>query len=239
MSLTAPAGKRHLPETGPRNGHLRPGRDSRACRQLSHVAGVHPFPEPGGLRHHPAARPDGGCRSDLLHRRRVLGGAAFLLQDQRPSSRAQLLSTTFFLVLALSTLGALTLAAFSPWIWKYGLKEAGKPWFIMLAAANFAAGTLMTMPLNFAQTTQRARLYLGFSLTKLVMQLSLNILFVVVFKLGVAGLLLSTLPLTCSSAGLWRSGCCGRRAFTSISRWCATSDASASPTRSPGPGVSY
>ena len=60
-------------------------------------------------------------------------------------------------------LGALTLAALSPWIWKYGLKEAGKPWFIMLAAANFAAGTLMTMPLNFAQTTQRARLYLGFS----------------------------------------------------------------------------
>ena len=96
-------------------------------------------------------------------------------------------------MLTLSSLGALTLAALSPWIWKYGLKEAGQPWFIMLAAANFAAGTLMVMPLNFAQTTQRARLYLGISLTKLVLQLSLNILFVVVLRRGVAGLLFSTL----------------------------------------------
>ena len=39
---------------------------------------------------------------------------------------------------------------------------------------------LMTMPLNFAQTTQRARLYLGISLAKLVLQLSINIVFVVV-----------------------------------------------------------
>lgn len=121
------------------------------------------------------------------------GVQRFYFKTTDPAERARLLSTTFFLVLTLSTLGALTLAALSPWIWKYGLKEAGKPWFIMLAAANFAAGTLMTMPLNFAQTTQRARLYLGISLTKLVLQLSLNILFVVVLRQGVAGLLFSTL----------------------------------------------
>ena len=112
------------------------------------------------------------------------GVQRFYFKTSDPAERARLLSTTFFLVLTLSTLGALTLAALSPWIWKYGLKEAGQPWFIMLAAANFAAGTLMTMPLNFAQTTQRARLYLGFSLSKLVLQLSLNILFVVVLKQG-------------------------------------------------------
>jgi len=121
------------------------------------------------------------------------GVQRFYFKTSDPVTRARLLSTTFFLVLILSSLGALTLAALSPWIWKYGLKEAGQPWFIILGACNFAAGTLMTMPLNFAQTTQRARLYLGFSLAKLVMQLSLNILFVVVLKLGVAGLLLSTL----------------------------------------------
>ena len=121
------------------------------------------------------------------------GVQRFYFKTSDPSTRARLLSTTFFLVLTLSSLGALTLAALSPWIWKYGLKGAGQPWFIMLAAANFAAGTLMAMPLNFAQTTQRARLYLGISLTKLVLQLSLNILFVVVLRRGVAGLLFSTL----------------------------------------------
>lgn len=121
------------------------------------------------------------------------GVQRFYYKTTDPAARARLLSTTFFLVLTLSSLGALTLAALSPWIWKYGLKEAGQPWFIILAAANFAAGTLMTMPLNFAQTTQRARLYLTFSLSKLVLQLSLNILFVVVLKQGVAGLLMSTL----------------------------------------------
>jgi O-antigen/teichoic acid export membrane protein len=121
------------------------------------------------------------------------GVQRFYFKTTDPAARARLLSTTFFLVLSLSTLGALTLGALSPWIWKYGLKGAGQPWFIVLAAANFAAGTLMSMPLSFAQTTQRARLFLGFSLAKLVLQLSLNILFVVVFKAGVAGLLFSTL----------------------------------------------
>ena len=121
------------------------------------------------------------------------GVQRFYFKTTDPAARARLLSTTFFLVLTLSTLGALTLGALSPWIWTYGLKEAGQPWFIVVAAANFAAGTLMTMPLSFAQTTQRARLFLGFSLAKLVLQLSLNILFVVVLKAGVAGLLFSTL----------------------------------------------
>ncbi len=121
------------------------------------------------------------------------GVQRFYFKTNDGPTRARLLSTTFFLVLTLSSLGALTLAALSPWIWKYGLKEAGQPWFIVVAAANFAFGTLMTMPLSFAQTTQRAHLYLGFSLAKLVLQLSLNIVFVVVFKWGVAGLLFSTL----------------------------------------------
>ena len=120
------------------------------------------------------------------------GVQRFYFKTPDPAARARLLSTTYFLVLTLAVTGALALVAASPWIWKYGLKEAGKPWFISIAAANFALGTLMTLPLNFAQTSQRPRLYVGISLTKLVMQLSLNILFIVILKVGVAGLLFST-----------------------------------------------
>ena len=140
------------------------------------------------------------------------GVQRFYFKTSDPSTRARLLSTTFFLVLTLSSLGALTLAALSPWIWKYGLKQAGQPWFIMLAAANFAAGTLMAMPLNFAQTTQRARLYLGISLTKLVLQLSLNILFVVVLRRGRGGSALQHPP------DLPRTGWCPCRVAAAADR---------------------
>ncbi|MBP2647191.1 MAG: conserved rane protein of unknown function [Gemmatimonadetes bacterium] len=121
------------------------------------------------------------------------GVQRFYFKTTDPAARARLLSTTFFLVLGLGCAGALTLATLSPLIWKYGLREAGKPWYLLIAAATFALGMTVTMPLNFAQTTQRARLYLGVSMTKLVLQLSMNIVFVVVLKAGVAGLLYSTL----------------------------------------------
>jgi O-antigen/teichoic acid export membrane protein len=121
------------------------------------------------------------------------GVQRFYFKTADPAARLRLLSTTYFLMMALSFTGALTLAALSPVIWKYGLREAGRPWYIVLAAANFAAGMLLTLPLSFAQTTQRARLYLSISLAKLVLQLSLNILFVVVLRAGVPGLLFSAL----------------------------------------------
>jgi O-antigen/teichoic acid export membrane protein len=129
------------------------------------------------------------------------GVQRFYFKTSDPARRARLVSTAYFLVLGLSSLGALALSALSPLIWKYGLRGAGHSWYIVIAACNFAAGTLLTMPLNFAQTTQRAQLCLAISLTKLVTQLSLNILFIVVLHMGVAGLLLSTL-VTCLVLGV-------------------------------------
>ena len=57
---------------------------------------------------------------------------------------------------------------------------------------QFRALVPVNFPLGFAQTIQRPLLYLWTSTGKLVLQLSLNILFIVVLKLGVVGLLWST-----------------------------------------------
>jgi hypothetical protein len=92
---------------------------------------------------------------------RLLRRAAVLFQDVGPGARAPLLSTHLLPGPDPQLARGPDLAALSPWIWKYGLKEAGQPWFIILAACNFAAGTADDMPLNFAQTHAARRLYLG------------------------------------------------------------------------------
>jgi hypothetical protein len=93
--------------------------------------------------------------------------------------RKSLVSTTFLSVLALALACTVTLLTVSPLVWRYALKSAGEPWFIRLAAINFMLSFLINFPMSFAQTTQRPGIFLGASLVKLVLQLSLNITFIV------------------------------------------------------------
>ena len=116
----------------------------------------------------------------------------FYFKAPSADDRRRLVSTAFFTVLALASACAITLMTLSPAIWRHALKGAGQPWFIRLAAINFMLSFLLNFPMSFAQTTQRPVIFLWTSVVKLVMQLSLNILFIVVLRLGVAGLLWST-----------------------------------------------
>jgi len=120
------------------------------------------------------------------------GVQRFYFKANSADERHRLVSTAFFTVLALAGACTITLLALSPALWRFALKEAGQPWFIRLAALNFALSFLLNYPLSFAQTTQRPALFLLTSTCKLVLQLSLNIYFIVVLRLGVVGLLWST-----------------------------------------------
>ena len=120
------------------------------------------------------------------------GVQRFYFKASTADERHRLVSTAFFTVLALAGGCTITLVALSPALWHYALKEAGKPWFIQLAALNFVLSFLLNFPQSFAQTTQRPTLFLLTSTCKLVLQLSLNIYFIVVLRLGVVGLLWST-----------------------------------------------
>lgn len=116
----------------------------------------------------------------------------FFYKTEDEHARHRIVSSAALLTLGLALAGAATLAALSVPIWRYGLKGAGAPWYIALAAANFFLGMLVYLPQAVAQTRQRPRVFVGVSLIKLVLQLSFNILFIVHFRLGPAGLLWST-----------------------------------------------
>ncbi len=116
----------------------------------------------------------------------------FYFKASSADDRKSLVSTTFLSVLALALACTVLLLTVSPLVWRYALKSAGEPWFIRLAAINFMLSFLTTFPMSFAQTTQRPGIFLSASLVKLVLQLSLNITFIVGMHLGVAGLLWST-----------------------------------------------
>jgi O-antigen/teichoic acid export membrane protein len=120
------------------------------------------------------------------------GVQRFYFKANSADERQRLVSTAFFTVLALAAACTIVLLALSPALWHFALKEAGQPWFIRLASLNFALSFLLNFPLSFTQTTQRPVLFLVASTCKLVLQLSLNIYFVVVLRLGVVGLLWST-----------------------------------------------
>lgn len=116
----------------------------------------------------------------------------FYFKTQDEDARLRLISSAFLLTLGLALAGAVALAALSPIIWQHGLRGAGAPWYVVLAAANFFLGMLVFLPQAVAQTRQRPRLFVMVSLAKLVLQLGLNILFIVHFRLGPVGLLWST-----------------------------------------------
>jgi hypothetical protein len=123
----------------------------------------------------------------------------FYFKASTAEDRKSLVSTTFLSVLALALACTVTLLTVSPLVWRYALKSAGEPWFIRLEAINFMLSFLTIFPMSFAQTTQRPGIFLLASLVKLVLQLSLNITFIVGMRLGVAGLLWSTFTTNLSS----------------------------------------
>lgn len=120
------------------------------------------------------------------------GVQRFYFKTSDPLERNKILSTSFLLMIGLASLGAVALSIASPAIWRHGLKGAGASWFIIIAAANFALGVLVSMPQAVAQTKQRATFFVAISLVKLVLQLSFNIFFIVYLRLGPVGLLWST-----------------------------------------------
>ncbi len=175
MSLTAPAGQASFRTLGRETAIYGLGVILGRAVSFLMLPVYTRFLTPGGLRPHPAARPDGGGGRDLLHGGRHVRGAALLLQDQRPSSASASSSPRPSSWCSPWPLGALTLAAFSPWMWHFGLKEAGKPWFIRLAAVNFALGSLLNYAAQLRADDAARRACSWGPRCKLVLQLSLNI----------------------------------------------------------------
>jgi O-antigen/teichoic acid export membrane protein len=64
---------------------------------------------------------------------------------------------------------------------------------VRLAALTLATQALVLIPLTYLRLRERSGLYVGFTTGKLLLQLLLNIVFLVQFRMGLRGLLLSSL----------------------------------------------
>jgi O-antigen/teichoic acid export membrane protein len=129
----------------------------------------------------------------LLSAGTTAGVFRFYFKEPEGRDRHTVMTTALALLAALNAVGAVVLFGLAPWIWSVVLKGAGTPELIRIAAGNFLLEALFTVPFLYMQAEHRAVLFIGASLVKLLMQLGLNILFLVVFRLGVEGVLLSTL----------------------------------------------
>ena len=122
----------------------------------------------------------------------TLGIVRFYYKATTHEDRKIVVSTQYALHLGLNIIGTVVLAAAAVPIWKYGLSGAGKPSYVLIAAANFTLGALPIIPLSLMQIEQRAAMHSLTTLSKLVLQLTMNILFLVVFHTGPVGILIST-----------------------------------------------
>lgn len=104
--------------------------------------------------------------------------------------------STAFVVLVVS-FGAASGATylFAPRIatWVFGISDAAGVSYIRIAAGSLFLNSFVVVPLAFLQLRDRSIHFVGLNAARLVLQLSLNILLVVILRIGVRGILLSTL----------------------------------------------
>jgi O-antigen/teichoic acid export membrane protein len=121
------------------------------------------------------------------------GVERFFFKAGTAEERARVIFSAYALEMGLSVLATLALVFGAHPIWKYALHGAGSPAMVKIAAVNFTLAMMLAMPLLFAQTQQRSFLYAATNLSKLILQLSLNIFFIVGLGLHATGVLLSGL----------------------------------------------
>jgi O-antigen/teichoic acid export membrane protein len=126
----------------------------------------------------------------------------FYFQTDDFKTRRAIVSTAFLMQLGLAMVGTIALLILAGPIAQNALGGSGTPRMVRIAALNFSLGMLAAVPLTLMQTEERAQLHLKVTLTKLVLGVSMNLLFVVQFRLGAEGILLSTL-VTNLIVGTW------------------------------------
>jgi O-antigen/teichoic acid export membrane protein len=108
------------------------------------------------------------------------------------AARREVLSTAVILLTATFGMAAMLTMAFAPRI-AVLVFDAADPYttYIRLAGLGMAFESLITVPNALFQLRQQSIKFVSFSLTRLVLQLTLNLVLLIQFDMGVAGVLLS------------------------------------------------
>lgn len=129
----------------------------------------------------------------LLSAGAAAGLMRFYYKAVEESHRHEVLFTAWATTASLHLAGAGLLAVAAPWIWRVGLDGAGTVGMVRLAAATFAVSGAMLVPMEALIVDQRPAAFAAATIAKLIIQLSCNILYVVVLEAGPIGILWGTL----------------------------------------------
>lgn len=112
---------------------------------------------------------------------------------EHEADRRKLLSTAALLIAGTYTVTSLTTFLAAPVLGRFVFNAGGQERLIQLAAAILAFQSLMLVPTLYLQVRMRSARLVAVNTARLIIQLSLNIAFVVGLRMGAEGVLLSTL----------------------------------------------
>lgn len=123
----------------------------------------------------------------------ALGMFRYYHKTEDAHERHAVVSTTLVaLAVSYAFIGACAFAAAGP-LSTLVFGDARHAPLLRIASMSLAFQSLLIVPLSFARLTDRSTLFVATNAVKLVLSLSLNILFLVYYEMGVRGIFLSTL----------------------------------------------
>ena len=123
----------------------------------------------------------------------IAGVQRFYFKYKSPLDRRAVLWGSLLMYFGLNVIGSLCLWHWAGDIAGVVLEDKSQSHLVLITAGSFALEPLSALPLLLLQILQRSKAYSIVSIVKLVVQLSMNVYFVVVMEWGVYGILLSTL----------------------------------------------
>lgn len=121
----------------------------------------------------------------------TMGVLRFYFKAETTQARNEVLVSAFVLQLGLDLVATVLVVAAAVPISNNAMGGAATPGMIALAGVNITIGSLAIVPLLKMQADQRATAYVAVSLAKLLLQLGLNLLFLIGLKMGPIGILWS------------------------------------------------
>jgi len=112
---------------------------------------------------------------------------------ETPEDRRAVLSTAAIVLVTTYALAATLLCVFAPTIAQVALGGARDVALVRIAGMSLGLQSLLIVPFAYLRVRDRSVFYVAITLVKLVLQVGLNIAFVVYLGLGAKGVLLSTL----------------------------------------------
>lgn len=126
----------------------------------------------------------------------MAGVQRFYFKRETEKERQEIISSVLVLLGALNAIAAIGISVFAVPIHRYALGGAGDVSFLYLVSARMMLETATIVPFAYMRVLRVPKKFVTASVTVLMLKLSLNILFVVVLRMGVLGVLLSGLIAT-------------------------------------------